>query len=152
MSFWIALFVVSSAQSRLEPTPDLSPRAVVEAQLSALAHNDSPKPNTGIAVAFRFASPANQQATGPLTKFIGIVRSEAYAPMINHRRVEIGQPLVNGGEATIPVMVDAADGRLAAYLFRLRRQQSGPYRNCWMTDGVELIGIKDPPRGGEIEL
>ncbi|MEL6339580.1 MAG: DUF4864 domain-containing protein [Myxococcota bacterium] len=148
----IAILAVSSAQSRLQPTPDLSPRAVVQTQLSALEHNDSPKPNTGIAVAFRFASPANQRATGPLTKFIGIVRGEAYSPMINHRRAEVGQPMVKGREATVPVLVDSADGKLVAYLFRLRRQESEPYRNCWMTDGVELIGIKEPPQDGEIEL
>ena len=75
--------------SDLTPQPGLSPAQVVQYQVTALQHNDDPKSDAGIERAFQFASPANKQATGPLENFTQILKSPAYAPMLNNRSSEV---------------------------------------------------------------
>ena len=69
----------------LQPDPKYTPADVVRIQLQALRANDTPSKNAGIEVAFRFASPANKSTTGPLARFIDLVSSPPYRPMLNHR-------------------------------------------------------------------
>ena len=57
-----------------DPSPDLSPEDVVRIQVEALQRNDEPSPDAGIEAAFRFASPSNRRATGPLGRFSEMVR------------------------------------------------------------------------------
>lgn len=128
------------------PSPTLSPNQVVEAQLMALKRNDRPQKDSGIAIAFRFASPANKEATGPLPRFMAIVRGQAYAPMIDHAEAALGDAEVRADRAAVPVLVTAQDGRRWGYLFILGKQEGGRYDGCWMTDGVQLMG--EAPRAG----
>ncbi|MEL6546894.1 MAG: DUF4864 domain-containing protein [Myxococcota bacterium] len=144
---WTLVFC-AAATTAPNPSAQLSPQQVVEAQLKPLAHNDTPTEDAGIAAAFRFASPENKKVTGPLKKFIGIVRSEAYAPMIDHVRFEVGEPRITGDRAAVPVRLFAANGRKYGYVFLLGRQNDGQYAGCWMTDGVQLFA--DEPAGVEL--
>ena len=68
----------------LTPSPEISPEQVVQFQVNALQHNDDPQTDAGIERAFRFASPSNKTAIGPLEKFARIVKSAAYSPMLNN--------------------------------------------------------------------
>ena len=72
----------------LVPAPELSPGDVVRIQLEALRHNDDR--NRGIDVAFRFASPANRASTGPLSRFIGMIRNGPYALMLGFGAASYG--------------------------------------------------------------
>ena len=81
----------------LVPAPVLSPEDVVRIQLEALRHND--ERNRGIEVAFRFASPANRVHTGPLPRFIGMIRNGPYALMLDFRAVSYGPVESNGTQA-----------------------------------------------------
>jgi hypothetical protein len=86
VSFLLLVWVSVSGLAQvadLMPRPELSPEQVVQYQIEALQHNDEPKLDTGIERAFRFASPSNKQMTGPLEKFIRIVKSPVYSPMVN---------------------------------------------------------------------
>jgi hypothetical protein len=74
----------SEVQESIQPSPNLSPVEVVRIQVEALEKNDVPHPNRGIEIAFRFASPENKRATGPLERFIQMVSSPAYRPLLNH--------------------------------------------------------------------
>jgi hypothetical protein len=73
---------------RAKPDKDLAPGEVVRIVVDALRDNDAK--DNGIAITFDFASPANQKATGPLERFVPLVKSPAYAPMLNHRSAEYG--------------------------------------------------------------
>ena len=119
-----------------QPTPDHSPRDVVQIQLRALERNDDPYEDAGVEVAFRFASPANRTVTGSLELFTQMVHSPTYQPMLNHRSAEYGALRVRGNKATQPVMLTAADGQQIGYMFLLSRQDGGQFVDCWMTDGV----------------
>ena len=168
VALWTLLLAVESAAAasppatqpaapnrtmNLKPSPNYTPRMVVQFQLEALGHNDDPAPDTGIAVAFRFASPSNQSQTGPLDKFIHMIKSPAYAAMVNHQSVEYGEVHSDGQQAQQLVKITGAGGDMALYLFILSRQTDGQFKNCWMTDGVMRIHPEDivpvpPPDGG----
>ena len=151
----VVSFNVSVAQDNvgaapeLQPDPTHAPEEVVRIQTEALGKNDEPYENAGIEITFRFASPQNKLSTGPLPRFVGIVRSPAYEKMINHSGVEFGPAHIEEDVAQVPVLITAADGEKAGFVFRLSRQSDAPYEQCWMTDGVVPIAIKN---SGGIEL
>ena len=130
----------ATTQPGPEPSPQLSPQQVVKIQMEAMKGND--ERDGGIAVVFKFASPANQQTTGPLERFAKMVRAPAYLPMLNCKSVEYGWPQVRGGQARVLVKVVGEGGDVALYWFVLSRQDDAPYKDCWMTDGVIRVDPK----------
>ena len=119
-----------------QPSPDLSPEEVVRLQVEALQHNDEPHPDAGIEAAFRFASPANKRATGPLERFTEMVKGPAYGAMLGFERAEYGEMRVDGDQAAQRVTLVQPDGRRVSYVFGLSKQSGGEYDRCWMTDSV----------------
>jgi hypothetical protein len=132
-----------AAVSAARPSPDLDPEEVVQIQLQALQLND--ESNRGIEVAFRFASPANKAATGPLSRFTQLFSNPAYAPMLNHTEAEYGTLVVSGNQARQVVALTSAEGTRVAYLFALTRQRTGEFEGSWMTDAVSVIGVTNRP-------
>jgi hypothetical protein len=124
---------------RLKPSPKYSPTEVIKIQLEALQHNDTPAKDSGIATAFKFASPNNQAATGPLERFILLVKNPAYKPMLDYKSAEFGVLDIKGDDAEQRVTLTNADGEKAVYRFTLSKQHEEPYKDCWMTDGVERV-------------
>ena len=122
----------------LTPHPDLTPREVVAAQLAALQRNDDPHADAGIAIAFGFASRANQQATGPIGRFIRLLKNPAYLPMLNHSAAEFGPTQVEDDVARTQVILFGGDGRMMAYDFTLSRDES---THCWLTESVTLAPV-----------
>jgi uncharacterized protein DUF4864 len=114
----------------------MSPEQVVQFQIAALAHNDEPQTDAGIERAFRFASPSNKTATGPLEKFAQIVKSPAYSPMLNNVSSSIVGSDVEGNKARVAVKVFDTTGRQVTYVFVFSKQSEGEFSNCWMTDAV----------------
>lgn len=133
------LSVLAQFAAPANPSPGLSPSDVVRIQLDALQHNDTPEPDAGIAVVYRFSSPGNRAQTGPLPRFSEMIRS-GYPEMLNHREAHLPPPLIQDGEAIQPVEVVGRDGAAYRYLFILSRQTEPPYTGCWMTDSV----VADP--------
>ncbi len=117
------------------PSADLTPAEVVRIQVEALRANDSPAPGAGIATVFRFASPGNRQATGPLPRFARMIRT-GYPALLGFARAEVGEARVRDGRAVVPVTVVLRDGRRVTYGFALSRQAGGTCDGCWLTDGV----------------
>jgi hypothetical protein len=136
LSFAWASDIGHAQLSDLVPRPELSPEEVVRYQVAALQQNDEPTSDAGIERAFRFASPTNKQVTGPLEKFVQIVKSSAYSPLLNARSSAIIGSDLKGDQAKIAVKIVALDGRPLTYVFILSKQGEGEFHDCWMTDGV----------------
>ena len=119
------------------PKPELSPKAVTKLVLDALSKNDAN--DTGIKTTFKFASPGNQQATGPVERFIPMVKSPQYAPLVNSQTNEVRELQVDGDTAAELAVVTDANGDKAFYIFQLSKQADGDLKNCWMTDGVMRV-------------
>ena len=126
-----------------EPSPELSPREVVQLQVEALGRNDEPFAEAGIAAAFNFASPANKRATGPLARFRTLFDTPAYGPMIDHAGATYSQVQMEGRTAQMGVILNTEDGGQVGYLFRLSKQTEPPHEACWMTDAVMRVKVGD---------
>ena len=118
----------------IQPIPEISPVEVIKYQLKALSNhrvND-----LGIAAAYMFASPANKMYTGPLSRFIRMLKNPLYASMLNHVRAEFAEIVIEGNQAEQRVTLIEANQEATIYIFRLSKQQHGSYTGCWMTDSV----------------
>ena len=125
-----------------EPTPQLTPEQVVKVVLAGLKSNDAT--DGGIRIAFAFASPGNQAVTGPIERFIPLVKNPLYAPLLNHRSATVRELAVKDGEAAeLVTLVDSA-GHPAFYLFTLSKHpDAGKLKDCWLTDGVTRVEPKE---------
>ena len=116
------------------PEPELKPNDVVRLQLLAMQQNDDS--DFGIEVTFRFASPANKKQTGPLKRFIGLVRNPSYRPLLNHINATFLELTVEEVFAVQDVIITTSNGERIGYRFRLSIQKGPLYPGCWMTDSV----------------
>ena len=116
------------------PEPKLKPNDVVRLQLLAMQQNDDS--DFGIEVTFRFASPANKKQTGPLKRFIGLVRNPSYRPLLNHINATFLELTVEEVFAFQDVIITTSNGERIGYRFRLSIQKGPLYPGCWMTDSV----------------
>ncbi|MEP0546721.1 MAG: DUF4864 domain-containing protein [Rhodothermales bacterium] len=130
-----ALLAVPAAAQPV-PSPDLTPEEVVRLQVEALQHNDEPRPDAGIETAFRFASPSNRRATGPLARFAAMVKGPVYGDMLGFESAEYGEMRVEGDLAAQRVTLVQSDGRRVRFVFGLSKQTAGRCAGCWMTDTV----------------
>lgn len=128
------------------PGANLSPEQVITIQLEALRHNDTPTKDSGIATAFAFASPGNREATGPLARFVELVKSPQYKPMLNYRSVERDAITNHEGVAHQRVTIIDAQGNRAVFVFIVSRHADGACKDCWLTDGV--IRVPEKPKEG----
>ncbi len=141
MSF-IALSVLllggwsSSGHAAPEPAPELSPREVVSIQLNALKTPDDPEPDAGIATAFAFAHPANKAVTGPLPRFIRMLKGPQYSDLLGHRSHAL-EVVETGGERVIfAVTVTTQEGQLLGYRWQVDKVADGELAGAWMTTAV----------------
>lgn len=118
------------------PAPELSPGEVVRIQLEALRANDAD--DHGIAVAFRFASPRNKASTGPLERFIRMIKAGPYRLMLHYQHASFKPVRIDGNRAVQRVTL-VGRGEIRTYVFLLSRQRDPACDGCWMTDAVLLV-------------
>jgi hypothetical protein len=117
----------------LRPTCERPPGLVIAIQVGALRNND-PATNEGINTTWRFASPENRRATGPLSNFVEIIR-QGYRPLLEADRVAYG-PLERSDATATQTVTVTANGTTTSYEWTLRLQTDGQFEGCWMTTGV----------------
>jgi len=129
------------------PQPSLQhqPADVVRIVVEALANNDKPFADAGIATTYAFASPANKASTGPLAKFTRMVKSPAYGIMVDHLEHEFSEVVRMGDRAYQMVRILGASGAEVVFAFRLGLQQDGDFAGMWMTDAVWRVASGDLP-------
>ena len=137
----------AAAAKSPSPDPKMKPDEVVRAVIESLSTNDAA--DNGIRTTWKFASPANKEMTGPIERFIPMVKTPAYAPMLQRNQVHYGQLETQDDKAVQIVVLIAPDGTRNAYVFQLSRQVDGDLKGCWMTDGVIRINLPDEPPDGQ---
>ncbi len=118
------------------PSPGLAPEEVVRIQLRALREND--ETNEGIAIAFRFASPRNKASTGPLPRFIQMIKAGPYRLMLEFEHASYTATRVQGDHAVQRVTL-VGPRQIRTYDFLLQRQAGPPCDGCWMTEVVVIV-------------
>ena len=116
------------------PEPELKPNDVVRLQLLAMQQNDDS--DFGIEVTFRFASPSNKIQTGPLKRFIRLVRNPSYRPLLNHINATFLELNIEEDFAVQDVIITTSNRERIGYRFWLSIQKGRLYPGCWMTDSV----------------
>ncbi len=129
-----------------QPRADLAAEDVVGIVINALAKNDQPFPDAGIATTFAFASPGNKANTGPLEKFTRMVKSHPYAVMVNHVASDFSEVVRVGDDAYQLVALTGLDGSGVVFAFRLSRQLDGEFEGMWMTDAVWQVSNAGIPK------
>lgn len=119
-----------------EPSAHLSARDVVEAQLKALQNNDYPDNNSGIKVAYNFASPYQKAENGPFRRYENMYNSRRFRTLINCSEYFVEKHFSNDKKAEYFVFITDKNGKERVFLFRLSKQTISPYTDCWMTDSI----------------
>ena len=83
------MFIVTAKADLVKPNNGIKPYQVIKIQLTGLMNNDIPNKNSGIEQTWEFAHPLNKKYTGPLARFINLLKSESYKMLINHLDSEI---------------------------------------------------------------
>ena len=120
--------------SSTAPSPELTPRQVVWAQVQSL--RDSVAEPDKVKICFEFASPENRQLTGPLERFSSMVATAPFDRLANSEKIELGATEFFNQRAAVPVLTIDQDGNQLVFQFVLRKQEQSPYLGCWMTEGV----------------
>ena len=118
------------------PSAELQPGEVVQIVIDALANNDYPFPDAGIETTFNFASPGNKAQTGPLERFVTLVKGPVFSQMINHRDSTLSEVVLEGNRAVRIVQIVGANNETLYFAFRLGLQQQGDYAGMWLTEAV----------------
>jgi hypothetical protein len=126
-----------------QPGSELSPSEVVTIQVHAFMHNNPE--NEGIAIAYRFSTPNSRRATGPLPRYIQMMNTALFRPLLDAEEVHVGEAQRIGSLALVRVDVRTGGGTRASYDFFLIRQTDyGCYR-CWLTDSFTVNEVERSP-------
>ena len=126
----------AEAREMVYPSPNISPAQVVAIQLSGLQYNDVPSDDSGIRQAWEFAHPRNRSVTGPVSRFIKMVKGPNFGLMLNHSSHKILQAESREGWQQFDVFVEAANGDVLKFLWIVEKVTDGQFENCWMTTSV----------------
>lgn len=128
---WSAL---QAAATLVQPSPCLTPQAVVELQVQAL--REFRTRDAALLQCLAFASPSNRAITGTPPQFAAMVRRPTYRALIEAEQAIIGSATVKGDQAMVMVTVMDGARRASVFRFLLSKQTRPRFRDCWMTDAV----------------
>ena len=80
--------------------------------------------------------PSDKVNTGPLEKFIRMVKGYPYGVRVDHVESDVSEAVFVGEDAYLLVKLITRDGSEVAFAFRLSRQRERRYEGMWMTDAV----------------
>ena len=135
---FMAVSVMSAGMAHANDSldPRISPEAAVHIQLRALQNNDLPRRDSGIRKVWAFAHPDNKRYTGPLLKFMAMIKGPGYAMLLDHHRHDIQLLERNASIATFVVRVTADDGLVYRCQWQVKMVISGENAGAWLTISV----------------
>ena len=132
--FYMALPAV--AQELLTPDSSILPERVIEIQLQAMQKNDVPSPDFGIEQTWVFAHPKNKYMTGPLERFVAMLKGPKYQMLLNHRNHIIKSVVLTENYALFNVSITTASEHKASFQWEVSKVKSGIHNGSWMTTAV----------------
>jgi hypothetical protein len=136
--FILAIFFINTAKAELlKPNNKIDPKQVVKIQLIGLMKNNNPSKNYGIRQTWEFAHPNNQKVTGPLDRFIIMIKGDSYKVLLNHTEHEIKELQITNSSAFYEVTI--LDKGKSYYKFNWQVEKylkDGPLKDCWLTTMV----------------
>ena len=136
-AIFILLNISVVSAELIKPSIEIEPAKVVNIQLSGLMKNDNPSKNHGIKQTWEFAHPANKKYTGPLPKFINLLKSESYKMLLNHLDNEIIEVFNSINRYGFEVTILALDKKYYKFQWVVEKYyEDGPLKDCWLTTSV----------------
>lgn len=118
------------------PNRDLSPREVIEIQLTALQKNSAKRPNAGIKQTWAFAHPNNRAATGPIERFSEMLKNKNYRYLLGHKEYKIREVVVAPKIANFYIVIVSSDNIKLSFNWQLQKVEAGDFIGSWMTTSV----------------
>ena len=135
--FLAIMFIVTAEADLIKPEKGIEPNRVIKIQLSGLMNNDKPNLDDGIKQTWEFAHPKNKKNTGPLNKFINLLKSESYSMLINHLDSEIIEVFKSNKQYGFEVTILGNDKKYYKFQWVVEKYyQEGPLKDCWLTTSV----------------
>ena len=131
------MFIVTAKADLTKPNIKIEPYQVVKIQLTSLMKNDEPNVDDGIRQTWEFAHPLNKQYTGPLSKFINLLKSDSYKMLLNHLDNEIIQVFKSDNSYGFEVRILGKDKNYYKFQWIVTMYSGeGPLKDCWLTTSV----------------
>ena len=132
------MFILTTAKADLiKPNSEIGPNQVVMIQLNGLMKNDEPNLNNGIKQTWEFAHPSNKKYTGPLSKFITLLKGQNYKMLINHLDNEIIEIFKTSNKYGFEVTILSNDKNYYKFQWVVEKYyEEGPLKDCWLTISV----------------
>ena len=135
--FLAVMFIVTAKADLVKPNNGIKPYQVVKIQLTGLMNNDIPNKNSGIEQTWEFAHPSNKKYTGPLSKFVNLLKSENYNKLLNHLESEIIEVSKTNDKYGFEVIILGNDKNYYKFQWIVEKYYNdGPLKDCWLTTSV----------------
>ena len=135
--FLAIMFIVTAKAELIKPNIEIEPDQVVKIQLNGLMNNDEPNPDYGIKQTWEFAHPANKKYTGPLPKFINLLKSQSYKMLLDHLDSEIIEVFKSNNRYGFEVTILGNDKNYYKFQWVVEKYyEEGPLKECWLTTSV----------------
>ena len=100
-------------------------------------NNDTPNKDSGIKQTWEFAHPSNKKYTGPLPRFINLLKSESYKMLLNHLDNEIIEVFKSDNSHGFEVRILGEDKNYYKFQWVVEKYyDEGPLKDCWLTTSV----------------
>jgi len=135
--FLAVMFIVTAKADLVKPNNGIKPYQVVKIQLTGLMNNDIPNKNSGIEQTWEFAHPSNKKYTGPLSKFVNLLKSESYNMLLNHLESEIIEVFKTNDKYGFEVIILGNDKNYYKFQWIVEKYYNeGDLKDCWLTTSV----------------
>ena len=135
--FLAIMFIVTAKAELIKPNIEIEPDQVVKIQLNGLMNNDEPNLDYGIKQTWEFAHPLNKKYTGPLPRFINLLKSESYKMLINHLDSEIIEVFKSSNQYGFEITILGNDKKYYKFQWVVEKYYNeGPLKDCWLTTSV----------------
>jgi len=135
--FLAIMFIVTAKAELIKPNIEIEPDQVVQIQLNGLMNNDKPNQDYGIKQTWEFAHPSNKKYTGPLPRFINLLKSESYKMLINHLDSEIIEVFKSSNQYGFEITILGNDKKYYKFQWVVEKYyDEGPLKDCWLTTTV----------------
>ncbi len=135
--FLAIMFIVTAKAELIKPNIEIKPDQVVQIQLNGLMKNDEPNLDNGIKQTWEFAHPSNKKYTGPLPRFINLLKSKSYKMLINHLDSEIIEVFKSSNQYGFEITILGNDKKYYKFQWVVEKYyDEGPLKDCWLTTSV----------------
>ena len=135
--FLTIIFIVNIKADLIKPNVEIKPDQVVKIQLNSLMNNNQPNIDDGIKQTWEFAHPSNKKYTGPLSKFVNLLKSESYNMLLNHLESEIIEVFKTNDKYGFEVIILGNDKNYYKFQWIVEKYYNdGALKDCWLTTSV----------------